>query len=432
MSLNKQLGSNASRKPHVHTWFFASMLMAMYGQLQAAPDIELAPRLINEDFGAEQFPGDYNIAVSVGEMGFYPSGSVRLSSIDNLYFQKDDEATSSQQLQVTPKLDLVAEGSKSVFWGLLRGDFRKHDSDTSQADINDFRLRTFGHIDVDHRNRIDLEASISQLSEDLGVGRSRGFVNASAEVSPDLFNLTRFGLTYSYGNPRSRGELVFGVATGRLEIDGEWVADEDPAQYDRDMDIAWGRFSYKLTGKTVLSARLSHKNYEYDYGVRDRAIKNLRLALDWRATGILYGGLSVTKSSWDYESNDLNYKNDDAVELAANLYWAIKSYSMATFYVRQFRDDDTSGSTEMQTTLTAGLGWRHGWSDRMSTALSTYVSEDELANKVTSERRVISVEGRLSLRRWLNFLVGVSVDELSADETDSKRQLVYLGLEGNL
>ena len=110
----------------------AIVLFSLGEVLQAAPDIEQAPRLSNEDYGVELYPNDNAIGVPVGEAAFYPSGGARISSVENP-FHKDDENPESDstvtRVQVIPKLDFIAEGSKSVYWGLFRGDFRSHSGD---------------------------------------------------------------------------------------------------------------------------------------------------------------------------------------------------------------------------------------------------------------------------------------------------------------
>ena len=419
--------------------------LGLPGFSAAAPDIELAPRLSNEDFGAEQFPGDYAIAVPVGEAGFYPSGAVRVSKVDNLYFQRTGRKTEATQVRVIPKLDLVAEGSKTVFWGLMRGDFRSHDGDGGNADANDFRLRGFAHVDLDNRHRLDAEVSHSQLSEELGTGATREALNQTIDFvdaysEPDTYNLTRLGLTYSYGNPRSRGELVFGGAVGTLE----YVTNEARlAEYDRDMSILWGRFSYKLTGKTTLYSRLSLRNYEYteddnsSINRRDRDTSALTFGATWQSGGLWYGDAYVSFSDWEYGEREASSGlaiDGDNTTFGANLIWDIRSYSTATLFARQFNDDSTTGQSDStQTTSTYGVRWRHGWSERFNTTAAFYTSDDDVDNSVTdSERRVVSLEGRLSIRRWLNVLVGATVDDLDSDGVESTRELMYVGLEGNL
>lgn len=399
---------------------------------RAAQNIEQAPRLTNEDFGAEAFPGDYALSFPVGEANFFPSGGVRLTSIDNLYYENEAAPTKATQLRIIPKLDLVAEGSKSLFWLLLRGDLRKHDGEGGNADANDFRLRGFAHVDLDNRHRIDAELSLAQLSEELGTGRTRENADGSNSVNlkteaVDVYSLNRIGLTYSYGNPRSRGELVFGAAAGTLEYDKDT---DDLNRLERDMQILWGRFSYKLAGKTTLYSRLSRKNFEYQSSNLDRVTNSLRLGVKWKATGLLYGDASVTKSAWKYDSN--SNETDDATELAANLYWAIRSYSTASVYMRRFRDDDVNGSDDLQETLTVGASWKHGWSDRMNTTISAYSSEERLKSITTAERVAVSLEGRVVVRRWLSILLGMSNDHLDSNDVESDRRLLYLGLEGNL
>ena len=413
------------------------VLFGLCGAAEAAPDIEQAPRLSNEDFGSELFPNEGAIAIPIGEAGFYPSGAVRISSVDNLYYQADNEVAVTR-LQVTPKLDLIAEGSKSVFWGLLRGDLRKNSGDAGveRADASDFRLRGFAHFDIDNRHRLDFEASQFRISEELGTGRTRSNFDFD---NPDTYELSRIGITYSYGNPRSRGELVTGLATGVLEF----VENEnDLAEFDRDMDLIWGRFSYKLTGKTTLSSRFDFRSYEYTNDInseadrRDRDASSLTLSANWKSTGLLYGSAFVSFSNWEYtereaaEGVDVDGKD---TTFGANLYWEIRSYSKANFYIRQFIDDtvadDSSGT---QTTATYGISWRHGWTDRFNTTVSAYSSNDELDNRKTNERQGASLEGRLSIRRWLNLLVGGSTAQLDSDEIDAKQNKLYVGLEGNL
>lgn len=426
------------------------VMFGIGGFAQAAPSLEQAPSLSTEDYGVEQFPNEGAIAVPVGEAGFYPSGAVRITSIDNLYYQDGDEQKATR-LQVLPKLDLVAEGSKSVFWGLLRGDFRSHSGESgadgvdssSNADTSDFRLRGFGHIDIDNRQRLDVEVSHSRLSDEIGTGRTRSIISSADDLEDldesDTYHLNRVGLTYSYGNPRSRGELVAGLAVGTLK----YVENEDVlAVLNRDMNIIWGRFSYKLTGKTTLYSRLGHRIYKYTdddnskNNRRDRDATSLTLGANWNSTGLWYGSAYVSFSDWDYgerETADGVTTDGGDTTLGANLYWEIRSYSIASIYVRQFVDDvTTGGSDDTRKTSTIGVNWRHGWTERLSTTVAGYTSSDESEGVTSNERQVMTLEGRVSVRRWLNVLLGASIDQLDSEGIDASRNLVYIGLEGNL
>lgn len=416
----------------------AVVLSSVAGLASAAPDIEQAPRLSTEDYGSEEYPNEGAIAVPVGEAGFYPSGAVRIGSVDNLYHQTEGSETEVTQLQVRSKLDLVAEGSKSVYWALFRGDFRSNsgEDDVDRADTSDFRLRGFSHFDFDNRNRLDIEVSHSRLSEELGTGRTRDVISFNNADNADTYTLNRIGVTYSYGNPRSRGELVGGLAVGTLE----YVENEDElAKFDRDMQILWGRFSYKLTGKTTLFSRLSHRSYEYtdaDIGQRDRDTTSITLGTNWRSQGLLYGDAYVAFSDFEYTEREAAagvVTDGNNTTWGANIYWAIRSYSNANFYVQQYVDDSTvDESSETQTTSTYGIRWRHGWTNRFNTTVAAYASNDELDDLKTNEREGLSLEGRVSIRRWLNFLVGTSTDELDSGGVESTRNAVYVGLEGNL
>lgn len=439
MSYSSEAISNRAWPQFKPSILVSAIALFSLGAVQAAPDIEQAPRLSNEDYGVELYPNDNAIAVPVGEAGFYPSGAVRISSVKNL-FHKDDKGSESDgkvtRIQVMPKLDLIAEGSKSVYWALLRGDFRSHsgDGDLDRADTSDFRLRGFSHFDFDNRNRLDIELSHSQLSEELGTGRTRDAIDFANAENSDTYNLNRVGVTYSYGNPRSRGELVAGVALGTLEYTENEV---DLKKFNRDMSILWGRFSYKLTGKTTLFSRLDHRSYEYkddDNSLnnrRDRDATSLTLGANWNSTGLLYGNAFVSVSDSEYTERESNNGSDTT--WGGNLHWAIRSYSDANLYVRQFVDDVTSSeSSETQTTSTVGVRWKHGWTGRFNTTVAGYSSYDKLEGKKTNERQVISLEGRLSIRRWLNLLIGVSTDQLDSEGIESTRDELYVGLEGNL
>lgn len=420
----------------------------------AAPDIEMAPRLSNEDFGPEQYPGDYALAMPAGEAKFYPSGGIRVSQIENLYYQAEGRNNvDATQYRVIPKFDLVAEGSKSVVWGVFRGDLRQHqsgDGDVSNADATDYRARGFAHFDLNNRHRLDVEATVSQLSADLGVERTRESENAPLPTGntnsfietydkSDTYRLSRYGVTYSYGNPRSRGEIVAGVSAGKIEYTEN---KENLKEFNRNMSIVWGRFSYKMTGKTTLYSRLSFRDYDYtDENVgsqsRNRETTSLTLGAVWRSTGLLYGDAYVTNSTWDYVDRERvsgAVIDGNATTVGANIYWAIRSYSTANFFVREFIDDRlVDGSLEEQKSTSYGVRWKHGWSERFNTTLALYANDDEVIDGGgVSDRTVASLEARLTVRRWLNLLVGTTVDDLDSDGVASDRKLVYLGLEGNL
>jgi len=204
----------------------------------------------------------------------------------------------------------------------------------------------------------------------------------------------------------------------------------------------WGRFSYKLTGKTTLFSRVDFRRFEFTDDIntendrRDRDTTSLTLGTNWDATGLVYGSAFVTFADREFTerqavNNVLTECNDTT--WGADITWAIKSHSTANFYIRQFIDDEISGDSDnTEETSTVGASWRHGWTNRFNTTVAGYTSDEQSDGETTSTRQVLSLEGRLSIRRWLNLLVGTSNDQLDSDGIESTRNEIYIGLEGNL
>ncbi|MEM9603916.1 MAG: outer membrane beta-barrel protein [Pseudomonadota bacterium] len=401
----------------------------------AFPDLELSPAVIGEEVARPTYPNSNAIAVAVGEASLYPSARFRVGSTDNVFLDvSDNTAVDSTRLSFSPQLNYIALGAKQMLWLGYLGDYATH-NDAEQADYDDHRLSLVSHTAFDSRRRLDIEATISQSHQDIGLARTTDFTAAEivALSEVDTFRQNKLGASFSYGNPATKGELVFGYAFGDIEFTSN---EAETAQYDRDFSVAWSRLYYRLSPDTRVYGELSYRALDYDTAFatdgreRDAANTAALLGIIWDTSGLWYGAASIGTGERDYD--DAGLTDSSTVLGDVSLTWLVKSYSQVVFQAGRREFESTLGDGLAETT-TYSVRWLHDWSDRVSSSLrASSVSSKESDGSLDSDYSQASAQLVFAPRRWLRFSLGALVDDISKSSGNADRMQTYFGVEANL
>jgi len=173
-------------------------------------DLRLAVLSICSLYGASALAIE-PASISDGPVAVIPQLSVQLAHDDNIFSEQTNE-TSSAKVIVTPSVELLAERENDAYrvrYAVENGSFL----DSHDDDYTDHDLQGQSIIELNSRNRFDLQAGYLKEHEDRGTGvddQSGGGVDKPIEYSEfNLQGLYTYGASGYFASNREVGAIVF-------------------------------------------------------------------------------------------------------------------------------------------------------------------------------------------------------------------------------
>lgn len=354
--------------------------------------------------------------IQIGGLDLIPTLNVDASRTDNMFLSNSDEVDSELYV-ISPRLEAIIDTGRNVF--SVAGEVNDADfSATSEDDYTDWRLDANAHLEIDVRNTLDFNAGVFNTREMRGTGFSQG---GFLPTAPDEYEQTIYGASYQYGTNDSFGRLVLGVDS----YDKSYENNRLTTQFRDREDENWtSTFYLNISPRTdiLFEYNASDVNYTTDpvvvAGVGDSLDSDESYAyvgLTWEATAKTTGTIKVGRGEKDFSDSDREKADGSSWDLA--LQWEPLTYSVFNISTsRKF--DEATGVGDALETENYSLNWQHTWSDFVSTTVNIYSSDD----KYLGSTRVDDVDNAsfrldFSARRWLDFYVSVSRNELQSSFT---------------
>ncbi len=398
------------------------------------PVIVSAPIVISEEVPQPAYPNSNAIAFDVGEAAIYPGVSLQFGSVDNVFSQvSPDAATETSHFTLSPRVDYIASGAKQTLWLGYLGNYRQH-ADAPQADFQDHRLSVNSHTAFDSRRRLDLEASVAQSHQSIGLSRTLNFSDADIDAleEVDTYRINKVGAAFSYGNPSVKGELVGGLAGGSIAFNSN---EDETRQNDRDFTLAWSQLYYRISPRTRVFGNVILRSLDYDQpnedGVkRDADTTTVSAGVVWELSGLWFGSVSLRNRQWDFDASTL--EDSKSVLADAKLFWLWKPYSRFEFSLfEQVNNSVISAGVSENSAL--GVTWRHEWNDKISTRIKVQtVSQEEADGSSNSDYSQVGAELRFAPRRWLQLVGGLETQNIDKIAGNAETRNLYLGAIANL
>jgi len=352
---------------------------------------------------------------------------------DNVLYRSENELASWITI-VNPEASLLMERGSVSFTGLLDIESGIY-SDSPEDDYTDLLISGVADWDIDIRHALSLGLSRVDEHEDRGTAFSAGSLGFGL-LEPDTYQDTMVRGKYRFGALSAKGRLYFSLENRSREYSSR----REVTQFrDRDVQNASGKFLWRVGGRTDALAEVRFA--KTDYSLKDPAANSLDnetrtyfIGASWDPTAKTEGSIRLGQSQIDFVSPLISDVSRVSWEISSR--WSPKSYStMNLKSARRAIDADGTGNFIDEKTLE--LSWKHAWTDRFRTTVSSrlidrfYESDDPTATRdETATKLQFSMDYRI--KRWSDVGFVVSHEEKDANilvyEYDSNFAALYLKL----
>ncbi|MDB6142695.1 MAG: hypothetical protein JWP80_1739 [Pseudomonas sp.] len=357
--------------------------------------------------------------IDVYGLAFTPTLDIA-ESYDYNFRELEHNIQSSSVTKLAPTFELKAEDRNSgtrLIYQPTRYIFHSE----PDASHTDQRLRLDSIMEFTDRHRLELEAQVRQYE-----------LTSSTAVDGinDKFRSDRVGGTYTYGAKSASNQIALGGNYGQLRSQNADGINDDKERNTTALTSTW----YHRLGSNTRSI------LEYDHTRFDYLSDNLRSS---KADAVLAGAV------WDFTArttgkvrigfehknfDDSSVKDLDNPTWQVDLQWKPRTYSVFTFVTRQALAEGDDGSDAIKTTTTK-LGWRHGWTERITTfadaGLSHYVYKGQ---DRTDDLHEYNLGVEYAMRRWLgiNLSYRYRNDNSDAEDQSFTRHIYMISVTGTL
>ncbi|WP_084332447.1 outer membrane beta-barrel protein [Marinobacterium jannaschii] len=302
-------------------------------------------------------------------------------------------------------------------------------TDGHDDDYTDHELQGQAIIELNGRNRFDLQAGYIKEHEDRGTGvddQSGGGVSTPIEYSE--FNLQ--GL-YTYGASGAKGNLELNAAYYDREYDNFRTLTE---ARDRETIRLGATFLYRLAPKSQALFELRHEDIDYQSATstQDSTEQKYLVGLRWDATAKTSGSAKIGAARKDFDSPATEDFSGASWEVSVR--WAPQTYSSFDLTTTQ-ETEESSGTGDYIDTESLTLAWNHEWSGRVSSVASiSRIEEDYVGATREDETNSLSLALSYEMRRWLDINFAYTYGERDSNEVgnDYERNQWMITLLGSL
>ncbi len=351
--------------------------------------------------------------IKLGAADLVPQITIDHSHTDNLFFQPDDEVSSSIT-RYQPQLGLSFIGNKAHLEFNAKAEVGRY-SDSPADDYEDYDFGSALDLKLHSRHALKLSANLIQEHEDRGTAFSAGNLNPDLE-EPDTYEDMNLAANYRFGAQSAKGRLILAVS----DTSREYTSRRDvTVERDRDSLDMRGTFLLRIANRTdaLFEVRAVNTDYAVDplgselgLGSLDSGDRTYFIGLNWEATAKTEGSVRVGQTQKDFDSP----MRDDFSGLSweVSTVWSPKSYSKLTFSTSR-RPIETDGSGSFIDEESWQLGWQHDWTSRITTEIDfsnvdrAYEGSADAREETTSRSKASLV---YQVRRWLDM--GISFEQI--------------------
>lgn len=353
--------------------------------------------------------------------GFDFTPTLKLSeSYDDNFRELEHNAKSSMVTEIAPVFELKAEDRNSGT-RLIYQPTRYIYQDESDASHTDQRLSLDSIMEFTDRHRLELDAEI----------RKYELTNSTAvDGINDKFRSDHAGGTYTYGARSASNQLQVGADYAQLRTQNSDGINSDKERNTTSLTSTW---FHRIGSNTRSLLEYDHTRFDYlSDNLRSSKSDALLAGAVWDFTAKTSGRVRVGFEHKNFDDNSVKDLNNPTWQV--DLSYKPRTYSVFTFVARQALDEGDDGSDAVKATSTK-LGWRHGWTSRISTfteaGMGHYIYKGQ--NR-TDDLHEFVVGADYQMRRWLDFSLSYRFrnDDSDAQDQSFVRHVYLLSVTGTL
>ncbi|ATE77925.1 MULTISPECIES: outer membrane beta-barrel protein [Pseudomonas] len=342
-------------------------------------------------------------------------------SYDDNFRELDRGRQSSMVTKVAPSFELKAEDRNSatrLIWQPTRYIYHDHPDASNTAQ----RVRLDSIMEFTDRHRLKLEGEARKYERT---------TSTAVDGINDKIRTNRVNGLYTYGARSAANQIDLGASYAQLRYDNSDGINKDKERNTTGLTTTW----YHRIGSNTRGL------LEYDHTVFDYLLSDSRL--NSTSNAVLAG------AEWDFTARTtgkvrLGYErknfDDSSVKDLSNptwqvdLRWKPRTYSTFSFVARQALAEGDDGADAVKTS-SALFGWRHGWTERITTVAEAGLARYEYEGQNrTDNLRDYNFAVEYQMRRWLDIELGYRHrnDNSDADNHSFERNIFLLSFNVSL
>ncbi|MGF6317634.1 outer membrane beta-barrel protein [Pseudomonas frederiksbergensis] len=335
-------------------------------------------------------------------------------------FRELERAQSSMVTKVAPTFELKAEDRNSatrLIWQPTR--YIYHDDSDASNTAQRLRLNSIMEFTDRHRLKLDAEARKYERT-----------TSTAVDGINDKIRSNRVNGLYTYGARSAANQIDLGASYAQLRYDNSGGINDDKERDTTGLTTTW---YHRIGSNTRGLLEYDHTVFDYESNSRLNSTSDAVLAgAEWDFTARTTGKVRVGYERKNFDDSDVDDLSNPTWQV--DLRWKPRTYSTFSFVARQAMAEGDDGADAVKTT-TALVGWRHGWTERITTVAEVGLGRYEYEGQDrTDDLRDYNLAVEYAMRRWLDIQLGYRYrnDDSDVDNQSFERNIFLLSFNVSL
>lgn len=342
-------------------------------------------------------------------------------SYDDNFRELERNIQSSMVTKVAPSFELKAEERNSatrLIWQPTRYIFHDEPDASNTAQ----RVQVDSIMEFNDRHRLKLE----------GEARKYERTNSTAvDGINDKIRSKRVNGVYTYGAKSAANQVDLGASYAQLRYDNSGGINDDKERNTTGLTTTW---YHRIGSNTRGLLEYDHTLFDYLQPGSPRSSKSdaILTGAEWDFTARTTGKIRVGYERKNFDDSSSKDLNNPTWQM--DLQWKPRTYSTFSIIARQAIAEGDDGSEAVKSS-SALLGWRHGWTERITTVAEAGIGRNVYEGQSrTDNLRNFNLALIYGMRRWLDIELGYryKVDNSDADDQSFKRNVFLIGFNVSL
>ncbi|UVK96601.1 outer membrane beta-barrel protein [Pseudomonas sp. B21-048] len=342
-------------------------------------------------------------------------------SYDDNFRELERGRQSSMVTKIAPTFELKAEDRNSatrLIWQPTR--YIYHDEPDASNTAQRVRLNSI--MEFTDRHRLKLEAEARKYERT---------TSTAVDGINDKIRTNRVNGLYTYGARSADNQIDLGASYAQLRYDNSDGINDDKERNTTGLTTTW----YHRIGSNTRGL-LEYDHTVFDYLQSDSRLNSTSDAIlagaEWDFTARTSGKVRIGYERKNFDDNSVDDLSNPTWQV--DVRWKPRTYSTFSFVARQAMAEGDDGADAVKTT-SALVGWRHGWTERITTVAEVGLSRYEYEGQErTDDLRDYNLAVEYAMRRWLDIALGYRYrnDDSDADNQSFERNIFLLSFNVSL
>ncbi|WLG48265.1 outer membrane beta-barrel protein [Pseudomonas sp. FP1742] len=359
---------------------------------------------------------------SIGIYGFDFTPTLLFSeSYDDNFRELERGRQSSMVTKIAPSFELKAEDRNSatrLIWQPTR--YIYHDEPSASNTAQRVRLESIMEFTDRHRLKLEGEARKYERT-----------TSTAVDGINDKIRSNRVNGLYTFGARSAANQIDLGASYAQLRYDNSDGINDDKERNTTGLTTTW----YHRIGSNTRGL-LEYDHTVFDYLQTDSRLNSTSNAIlagaEWDFTARTTGKVRIGYERKNFDDSSVKDLSNPTWQV--DLRWKPRTYSTFSFVARQAMAEGDDGADAVKTT-SALFGWRHGWTERITTVAEAGLARYEYEGQNrTDNLRDYNFAVEYQMRRWLDIELGYRRrnDNSDADNQSFERNIFLLSFNVSL